>query len=739
MRRPGRPPRRNLDLGFKECEDMQDEASGSSGADAGNVEVRPGFCRVCLGFCGVLATIVEGRVTKIEGDRTSPITGGFTCAKGRAIPRQLSHPDRLLHATRRGSDGSFERLPAETAMQEVALRLRDIVAEHGPRSVAVYLGTGSAGYSTGMATGVALWREIQSPMVFSPGSIDQPGKQVAGAIHGYWQGGSRNISDADVWMFMGANPIRTMWAGTSIYNPVKTLRDCRQRGMRIIVADPRHTELAKHADIYLPIRPGQDPVLLCGIIRLILQSSQFDAPFVARHTIGLEALRAAVEPFDLAMVAERTGLKSADIERTADLLAGSRKGGLSAGTGPNMAPNGLLTEYLLLCLQSLKGFWRRQGEPVPNPGMLSPPRRWLEQAQPPRAAFDFGEPMRVAGFRQSAAGMPTGLASDEMLLEGPGRVRALINLGGNPVLAWPNQAKVEAALRSLDLLVSCDVRMSATARLSHYVLGAKFHLEIPEITQNDSLREYGAMCEPFPIPFAMYSPPLSAVPEGSDLIEEWELFHRIAKAMGKPLSINGVSIAAEPAPTTEKILGAMLSRSTVTLDELKRHERGHVFPAKVEVGPPDPGFEGRLNIGDEPTLARLAAILAPRASGQPGQLLLVCRREGDMKNSWGTDLMDGRRRGGLRNPVWLNPADLAARALRPGQEVEVRSAHGSIRCQVEPDAAVRPGVVSICHGWGDPTDGLGENVNRLTDNREGIDPITAMPVFSALPVTVAPI
>jgi anaerobic selenocysteine-containing dehydrogenase len=322
-----------------------------------------------------------------------------------------------------------------------------------------------------------------------------------------------------------------------------------------------------------------------------------------------------------------------------------------------------------------------------------------------------------------------------MLMDGPGRVRAFINVGGNPVLAWPNQAKAEAAMRSLDLLVSCDIRMSATARLSHYVLGTKYHLEIPEITLNDSVREYGATCDPFPVAFAMYSPALSAAPDGSDLIEEWELFHRIAQTMGRPLSINGFAIATDPAPTTDKILEAMLARSTVTLAELKRYERGHVFPSTV-VGPPDPAFEGRLNIGDPTALARLAAFRTPEARSAGEQLLLICRRERDMKNSWGTDLMGPQRRGGLHNPIWIHPADLVARGLSPGQEVEVRSAHGAIRCQAEPDPAVRPGVVSICHGWGDPTNGLGANVNKLTDNLQGIDPITAMPVFSALRVTI---
>ena len=96
--------------------------------------------------------------------------------------------------------------------------------------------------------------------------------------------------------------------------------------------------------------------------------------------------------------------------------------------------------------------------------------------------------MRVRNLQQTSAGLPTAALADEILLDGPGQVRALINLGGNPALAWPDQLKTITALGKLELLVSLDVRMGPTSRLSHYVLGTKFHLEIPEITLSDGIR-----------------------------------------------------------------------------------------------------------------------------------------------------------------------------------------------------------------------------------------------------------
>ena len=331
------------------------------------------FCRLCLGYCGIRVTVEEGRAVKVIGDTANPVTAGFTCTKGRSFPEQLRHPDRLLGGHKRNSDGSFSSISVNDAFDEICDRFGRILDQHGPRSVALYTGTGSAGYPTSVL-GVAFWNAIGSPMIFSPSTIDQPGKQVAASLHGRWSGTAWSPAEADVWMFIGTNPLFTMWAGTAMHNPAKQLRDGKRRGMKIIVVDPRTTELARSADVHLRPRPGQDPTLLAGLIRGILEKNSYDEEFCKRHVDGLERLRGAVERFDSEYVLARTGVGEKQLNDAVTILSSSKRGGITAGTGPNMAPRGLLSEYLLLSLHTVCGFWRREGDRVPNPGVLAPPR-----------------------------------------------------------------------------------------------------------------------------------------------------------------------------------------------------------------------------------------------------------------------------------------------------------------------------------------------------------------------------
>jgi anaerobic selenocysteine-containing dehydrogenase len=202
-----------------------------------------------------------------------------------------------------------------------------------------------------------------------------------------------------------------------------------------------------------------------------------------------------------------------------------------------MAPRGKLTEYLLLALQTLCGHWVREGEPFRNPFALMPPYEPRAQALPPAAGWGYGEKLRVRGLTDSAGGLSAAALADEILLEGEGQVRALFNLGGNPMAAWPDQLKTLRALRALELGVTLDPRLSATAKLCDYVIAPKLQFEVPGMSQpNESLWFYGVGLG-YPAPYAQYAPRLVDPPEGSDVIEEWEFFYGLAQRMGLQLSL----------------------------------------------------------------------------------------------------------------------------------------------------------------------------------------------------------
>ena len=137
--------------------------------------------------------------------------------------------------------------------------------------------------------------------------------------------------------------------------------------------------------------------------------------------------------------------------------------------------------------------------------------------------------MRARDLGEAACGLPTAALADEILWDGEGRVRALICLGGNPVAAWPDHERTWQAMHALDLLVTCDIKMSATAKAAHYVVAPRLTLEMPGSTYVSEIMYHYAVGFGLPVPYAQYTPAIVDPPAGSDLLEEWRLFWGIAQ------------------------------------------------------------------------------------------------------------------------------------------------------------------------------------------------------------------
>ncbi|MGI9590469.1 MAG: molybdopterin-containing oxidoreductase family protein, partial [Myxococcota bacterium] len=375
-------------------------------ADEQTTRVR-GMCRTCMVSCGVFMEIEDGRVVRLIGDKDDPASHGYTCARGRDITTQLYGPNRLLRPLRRTAGGEFEEVSPESAIPEIAARLRAIVEEHGPASVALYNGTYALAPPANMLAG-AFMNALGSPMTFSCGSIDQPGKLLAQALHGRWHGGSPPFATAETWLFIGTNPAVSGLGGIPTVNPNWHLHRALKRGIQLIVIDPRRSETARKARIHLQPVPGEDAAILAGMVRIVLEESLYDKDFVDANARNIELLRRHVDPFTPELVARRADIPATQLIEATRLFASAATWGASAGTGSNMSPRGTLTEYLLACLLTLCGFRARAGDPVPNPGVLVP--RGPRRAQPlaPMPAWGFPPKLRVRGLSNTACGLPTG-------------------------------------------------------------------------------------------------------------------------------------------------------------------------------------------------------------------------------------------------------------------------------------------------------------------------------------------
>ena len=702
------------------------------------------ICRFCHATCGMVATLEDGRVTRLIGDIDNPMYAGYSCVKGRNYHAFHESPSRLRAPLRRRSDGGFESASSAAVLDEIAVHTRDILDRHGPRSVAMYGGTFSHFCPAGVMLRESFMDAIGSPMRFSNATIDQPGKPISMALHGKWGAGPQDFADADVCMLIGANPLVSMWGGIPSFNPAKRLHEARQRGLKLIVIDPRRTESARKADLHLQCLPGQDVPLLAAMLNVIITEGLCDRAFIEAETEGFGALAAAVAPFTPERVAPRAGIEAGSIIEAARMFARAQRGNVTSGTGPSMAPHGVLMDYLVLALNTVCGRWIKAGERMPNRGVLFRQFSGVARAEKPRAATGFGEALRVRGLTDTAAGLPTAALAEEILTPGEGQVKALFVVGGNPLLSWPNQAKTRRALESLELLVVVDPVLSETARHAHYVIGPRFGFESPAITfGNEGITVYGLSLG-YPEPFAQYQPQLIEPPAGSDVLEDWRIFYELGRRMGYPLAFRGQPFDMSTPPTTDGLLSQFVARSRVPLEEIKRHPHGAVFPdLKPCAEPRDAEWPHRLQLAAPVMIAELQGIAAQKSEapapagpvmggeGSALRLLLVSRREHALYNSVAHDLPALRRRL-PHNPAHLNPQDAARLGIVDGAIVEIESAVGGIRAVAHLAPDVREGVVSIAHGF------AGACTAALIDDATDYEALSGLPRMSALPVTVRP-
>jgi anaerobic selenocysteine-containing dehydrogenase len=706
------------------------------------VETKKSFCRFCHAFCAIEVDVEDNKVIEVRGDTSDPIYGGYTCIKGRHLPDQHNHEERLRTSLKRMPDGSFQPIPSEQALDEIAEKLRGIIDEHGPRAVASYNGTYAFCNAITLSVTRAWHAGIKSPSYYTSVTIDQPAKAIAASRHGTWMGGSQNFETADVAMLIGNNPVVSMFGGVPPFNPWKRLRDAQKRGLKLIVIDPRESDVAKRADLYLQVKPGEDPTLLAGIVRVMFEEGLVDGDFLAGNVAHVEELRQAVDSFTLDYVEERTGVAGALVERAARMFAEAQRGVASSGTGANMSPHPNLTEHFVQTLNTLCGRYLREGEVVPNPGVIGPERPFTAQANPPNPAWGKGEPSRVRGLGEVFGEMPTAALSDEIITPGEGRVRALISVGGNPVGAWPDQLKTIEAMKHLDLNVSIDIKMSQTAKMADYVIAPKLSLERPDLTVlTDSW---------YPEPYAHYTPAM--VEAEDDVMEEWEFFWGIAQRLGTEINLPAGPLPMDKKPTTDEVLDVVAGKSRIPLDEVRAVDGGGIFEREpVRVAPKAAGTDARLDAAPPDLVEEIAEVRAqPIVEGAgylPGEDFshrLISRRLREFYNSSGRDIAGLTARDGGTNPAFMNPRDAAQYGIEDGAIIEIESSRATILGVAAFADDVPTGVISMAHSWGDVPEmdkdvrSIGGSTNRLVNNEEAYDPITGMARQSAIPVNIRP-
>jgi anaerobic selenocysteine-containing dehydrogenase len=714
----------------------------------GMIENVKTFCRNCSALCAMEIEVEDGRMLRARPDGSVSPYGAYLCPKGlSAIEFHNGAEGRLFESLARGGDGVLAPVEAEAALDTIGAKLKALVAQHGPRCVAVYHGTGAYRSVLGGLMERAFVAALGTPNFFSTMTIDQSAKWVTMARMGVMASGKNALRDCDVALLAGGNPLVTHqgapFALAESGAPSRGFEAARANGCKVILVDPRRTETTRYADLLIQPLPGHDAAIFGAIAHIMLRDGTFDRAFVEKWCNGLDAVRAAVAPLTPELAAQRADVPVEQIELAAKWLGEGRRVYAGSGTGPSFSAHSNTNDHMIELVNALCGGYRREGDRMRNPGTLRTKPAY-EMAVAPTRSFEHEPKCVSAETGQLLGEMPSALLPGEITADHPDRIRALIVLGGDPLMAVGDPVVALPAFEQLDLLVCLDARLNATGRIADYVIASSQPFERHEISiPGDAL---------YPAPFAQYTRPVVEKPEG--VLHDWEVYWALAGRMGLPLTFKfwnyglrfediaeGLALDPDKRPDPEALCRFLAAGSAVPFDALLAHPEG-VRPAMADhFVQAAPVAGGRLELMPPDVAAELAGILAEEQDDRFAYRL-TSRRILHALNGAFRDSHQTRRRLKL-NYAYMNPDDMAQEGLADDDLVEIASEHGTIATRARAEDRLRPGVISMTHMFGPlvssgdlEADG-GANVGQLTSLSQGLEPINFMPRFSGIPVNVS--
>jgi len=744
-------------------------------------------CVLCSHNCGIRVDVEGGRIAAVRADETNPITRGYICNKGFAVRHYVDHAQRVQHPLRRRQDGGFERISWETATAEIAQRLGSIREQHSPRAIGL-VGIGGQANHMDAPYGLTFLSALGSKRWFN--ALAQ--EKTQHFLMDQWMFDASpatffhpDLANARYVLVMGTNP-RISNRGHNANDTFPRLAADASR--TVVVVDPRETETTRQADVHLRVRPGSDAYLLLGLAATLASTEGWvDTDFLREHTRDFEALRGALADVDVAEMARRCGLEVAQIVETARGFASAESATIMFDLAVEQTPFSTLVSYLIHAIATLTGNVGRPGGNI-----------FVESGTPPEwspARFDEPERALASGIRSvSAMGgfamfSPT-LVPEEVLVDHPERLRALIVEGANPYLSYSDTSRWREARERLDLLVVIDPAMTETAAAADYVLPTPCGYE---------KWEWAGFPKGYPEVCVQLRPPV--VPGPPEALPEPEIYTRLAEAMelvpeppaklfdlaegalepegaaallAEMQSASAGSSAAPlfwgyrtlgpqlPAPSLFSIwaqchTNAFARRESVlrTLGEAWRErtpfEIGHELfrrildhPEGVEIArvatetnlEDHVGWEdGRVRLAPPEMLDEIARAIANDLPQDPDHPFVLAA---GLRTRWTANTIQRdpawRKGRGPHCPLHVSAHDAKALGVSAGDRVRVSTRRGAVELPAAIDAKLQAGHVWIPNGFGmayPSGDGgklavQGVNTNELIDARDR-DPITGCP------------
>ncbi|MGA2021400.1 MAG: molybdopterin-dependent oxidoreductase [Candidatus Sulfotelmatobacter sp.] len=683
----------------------------------------------CPDACGVLITVEDGRATKIQGDPKHPVTRGFLCAKVAKYLDRVYSPDRVLYPMRRiapkgvaaahAGEGAratqiWRRIAWDEALDEIATRFQEIIAEFGSEAILPYSYGGTLGALNGASMDRRFFRRLGAS------ELDRTICSAAG------EAGLISVLGVK----LGTEPEQFVhsryiiaWASNIHGNNVHLwpfIAEARRNGAKLVVIDPYRTRTAACADWYLPINPGTDGALALAMMHVIIGEGLHDADYVAQYTLGFDQLREKVKAYPPERVASCTGISADDIRKLAREYATVRPSVIRLNYGVQRSEGGGMATRAIVMLPCVIGSWKEVG------GGLQ---------MSTSGAFQLNaEALKRPSLTPTGGGSPRivnmvelGKALNTL---GDPPLRALFVYNSNPAAVCPNHNEVVRGLKRPDLFtVVHEQFFTDTTDYADIVLPATTFFE-----HKDLQAAYGH--------YYLQVSDQAIEPRG-ECRSNVELFRALAARMGFNDECFTESI--------DEMIDGALASSNPWLQGITRERLQREGQVRLNFSGQCPGAGGASEkagiVGSQEFFLPFAqgnfrtpsgkaelyseamkvlrldpvAEFTPPAQSRHGAdkatfpLELLARKADNFLNSTFSNLPSVQEMEDA-DLLEMHSADARARGIVDGAKVRVYNHRGEIFLKARVDGAVQPGVVSARLSWAKLSPGF-RNINVLTSEK----------------------
>ncbi|MDI6891742.1 MAG: molybdopterin-dependent oxidoreductase [Actinomycetota bacterium] len=658
-------------------------------------------CRICGPRCGMTASIEGDRIEKLEGWKEFK-SKGYLCPMGLSLKELVYAPDRLKYPMKKeGND--WKRISWDEALDIIAEKLNGIKKEYGAEAVDFHFGKA-------LVAQESRYYMERLCNAFGTPNYSSVGSQCHGAkLMGYKltygcipKPDYKNTKCIIVW---GCNP------EASDPLAAESILKAKEGGAKLIVIDPIKISLTKEADVHLQVRPGTDGALALSMLNVIISENLYDKEFVENWTVGFDKLVDLVKGYSPEKVSEIAWIPADMIREAARMYGSNKPACICQGNALDLHTNTVQMIRSVAILQAVCG-----NLDVAGGGLVESEAKLadisLAEKRPEVKPVGAAEHPLFYEFRYQAQ---ANHLPEAILSEDPYPIRAMVVVGGNPLLTGPNANKMRKALKKLDFVVVMDLFMTPTAEFADIVLPAATFFERADLVTRGKIMFLDKV-----------------IPEYEESRPDWKFIFELGKKLGyeeyfpwkdaeeafdhrlAPLGITVEQLKKEP-------LGIALSE-----EGYKKYEKNgfktpskkvEIYSEKLEKFGYDPlpvYVEPNESPVSKPNLAEEYSLVLTSGARIPVYMHTMMRNIKSLRKM-------------VPDPVLnINPKKAKELKIEDGDGVVVETLRGGIEVKAKFTKEIDPRVVHVPHGWSDPA-----NVNVLTDD-EVLDPISGFPAYKSL-------